>query len=141
MNLTVGKVNTAVAKLGLMAFFPGDPEVRAGLVPILLDMIETEEQLDWLVNRALRLYAKWPGVAELRALYCSRFKPKDGMEAYSEIYGENFPSDRPAEPVAPLPPKRASTTTADAEFDKEIQRAAKVKKFPGCAAAPDRKKK
>ena len=71
-----------------MAFFPGDPEVRAGLISIFMGMIETEEQLDWLVDRALRIYSRWPGVAEIRALYCSRYKPKDGLEGYSEFIGQ-----------------------------------------------------
>ena len=123
-----------------MAFFPGDPEVRAGLISIFMEMVETEEQIDWLVGRALRIYSRWPGVAEIRALYCSRYKPKDGFEAYSELYGEGYPSERPTGPApSPLPPGRE--VTADSFFDKELIAAAKLKKFPGAAAAPDRKRK
>ena len=82
---------SAVSKLALMAFFPGDPEVRAGLISIFMEMVETEEQIDWLVGRALRIYSRWPGVAEIRALYCSRYKPKDGFEAYSELLRRRLP--------------------------------------------------
>ena len=128
--LTPETVSAAVAKLGLMAFFPSDPEVRVALVPILMDMIDTKEQLDWLTSRALKLYPRWPGVSDIRALYCSRYKPKDGEEAYSEIYQDGFPSERPA---AAIPPKRATTTTADAEFAGKIKDMAKVKRFPGRA--------
>lgn len=133
-TLTPETVAAAVSRLALMAFFPGDPEVRAGLIPIFLGMIDTEEHLDWLVARALQLFPRWPGVAEIRALYCSRFKPKDGVEGYSEIY-ENFPSPQPA----PLPPGRE--TTADAAFDKQIQDAAALKRLPGSAAARPRRVK
>ena len=140
MTLTTDKASGGVRRLALMAFFPSDPEVRAGLVAILLEMIETDEQLDWLVSRALRLYTRWPGVAEIRALYCSRYKPKDGVEGYSETYSDGYPSERPAGPApSPLPPGRE--VTADSFFDKELIAAAKLKKFPGAAAAPDRKKR
>jgi hypothetical protein len=134
MNLTVSKVNSAVAKLGLMAFFPGDPEVRAGLVPILLEMIETEDQLEWLVDRALRLYSRWPGVAEIRALYCSRYKPRDGQEAYSETYPDGYPLERPADPPPPLPP--GHRFTADPEFEKQLHVLGERKRMPGRAGSP-----
>jgi hypothetical protein len=65
-------------------------------------MVETEEQLAWLTERALELYPRWPGIGELRALYCSRYRPKDGIEAYSEIY-ERFPHESRPEQYAPEP--------------------------------------
>jgi hypothetical protein len=131
MKLTPETASAAVSKLALMAFFPGDADVRAALVSVFMEMIDTEEQLDWLVNRALRLYARWPGVAEMRALYCSRWKPKDGMETYSSIYPEGIPSERKAvrqERDAP----RGQPVTADADLAREIQQAAERKKLqPG----------
>jgi len=115
----------AVSKLGLMAFFPSDPEVRAALVTVLMNLIETEEQLDWLVTRALRLYAKWPGVAELRALYCSRFKPRDGIESYSTVYLDGIPPEN-------TPPRRepAGATTADPELRKNVAELAHRRRMP-----------
>jgi hypothetical protein len=122
-----------------MAFFPSDPEVRAGLITIFLNMIETEEQMEWLANRALGIYARWPGVAEIRALYCARFKPKDGMEGYSEAYPDGYPSERPADLPSPLPP--TSQGTADPEFVAEVQRTAALKRMPGTAASRPRRVK
>jgi hypothetical protein len=132
MNLTPLTPETAaaaVAKMALMAFFPGDPDIRAALVSVFVDMVDTEEQLDWLVNRALRLYARWPGVAEIRALYCSRWKPKDGIEAYSSIYPDGIPSERREPPARAMPPGRL--VTADAELDQRVQKAADAKKLKG----------
>ena len=57
MKLTPKAAAIGVNKLALMAFFPSDPEIRAALVEILMEMIETEERLDWLIGRALNLYA------------------------------------------------------------------------------------
>lgn len=128
MKLTPETAASAVAKLALMAFFPGDPDIRAALVSVFMDMIDTEEQLDWLVNRALRLYARWPGVAEIRALYCSRWKPKDGIEAYSSTYLDGIPSERKgaqAERDAP----RGQPVTTDPILNRQIQKIAGSKKL------------
>jgi hypothetical protein len=117
--------SSAVNQLALMAFFPSDPEVRAALVTVLMDLIETEDQLDWLVNRALRLYAKWPGVAELRALYCSRFKPRDGIESYSTVYLDGIPAES-----TPLRREPAPLTTADPELRQNVAELAHRRRMP-----------
>ena len=127
MQLTPDDAAVAVSRLALMAFFPGDPDTRSALVWVLMQLVETTEQLDWLVERALKLYTRWPGVGEIRAVYCSRFKPKDGVEAYSAIYQSGFPHQTPA-PEAP--PKRATSYTADPEFEAELERVARLKQFP-----------
>lgn len=82
-SVTPDRAAAAVSRLALMAFFPTNPEVQTALVEILLEMVDTDEHLDWLMRRLLVL-PKWPGVGEMRALYCSRYKPKDGLEAYSD---------------------------------------------------------
>lgn len=120
--LTPEKAARGVNKLALMAFFPGDPEVRSALVEILLEMVDTNEQLDWLVKRALKLYAKWPGVGEIRALYCSKWKPKDGIETYSSIYVEGIPAERP---VPFYDGDRVGPPTSDPEFSAKVTALAK----------------
>jgi len=127
MKLTPETASAAVSKLALMAFFPGDPDIRAALVWALLEMVETEEQLDWLVRRALRLYGKWPGIAELRALYCSHWKPKDGLESMSTIYPEGIPSERPRPVMRDA--ARGEPVSADAEVDRMVTQAAARKKM------------
>lgn len=124
MKLTPEAATRGINKLGLMAFFPSDPDTRAALVWVLMELVETEEQLDWLVGRALKCFSKWPGIAELRALYCSRFRPKDGVEAYSEVYPRGFPHESP-EPAKP--PGRAATM--DHEFERRLRELAKVKQM------------
>jgi hypothetical protein len=127
-ELTPEVAADAVSKLALMAFFPGDSDTRGALIWALLQFVETEEQLDWLVERALQLYARWPGVGEIRALYCSRYKPRDGAETYSETYPRGFPHESRASEMPPLPPGVGATT--DAEFEAALRLAAKVKSFP-----------
>lgn len=50
------------------------------------------KHLQWLINTAVGTWRKWEGVIELRALWCTRFMPRDGVEAYSMIPGHR-PSD------------------------------------------------
>jgi hypothetical protein len=127
MNLSPETAAEGVCKLALMAFFPGDPDTRAALVWALLQFVDTEEHLEWLVERALKLYTRWPGVGELRAVYCSRFKPADGQEAYSEIYQSGFPHQSPPPKV---PPPRETITTADRGLSDQVRAAARAKRMP-----------
>lgn len=127
-KLTPETAAAAVSRLGLMAFFPGDPDIRAALVSVFMEMVDTDEQAAWLAARALQLYSRWPGVAEIRALYCSRWKPKDGVETYSETYVEGFPSERKEEPQIDAP--RGAPVTRTADLDVEVKKAAAVKQMP-----------
>ena len=99
-----------IAELTLMKFFPAEKQARAALVQMVCGMATTNEQVDWLVRRALALYNEWPGPRELRALFCSRWKPRDGIEARSTVYladetGGGFPSEAPR-PAPALTPGR-----------------------------------
>ena len=129
MELTPDYAARGVNKLALMAFFPSDPEVRGALVEIVMQMVETQEQFDWLVARTLKLHSRWPGVAELRAVYSSRWKPADGIEGWSEVYPDGIPSERPA-PPPPSPLPRGHKVTKDSDFDAKIQAVAKTKAIP-----------
>jgi hypothetical protein len=129
MKLTPEAATAAVHRFALMPFFPGDPDIRAALVAVLLEMVETAEQLDWLVKRAVPLYGTWPGVGELRALFCSRWKPKDGIEAYSMVYPRGVPSERKQQPVFDAP--RDRPVTADKEFAQKLKEAAEAKTLRG----------
>lgn len=88
-----------VGRLGALRFFPSDPAAREPIVDLLMQMCETEFQAAWLVRRMTSgIYNEWPGLQEMRACYCSRFKPKDGLEQHSSVFPENsFPPD----PTAP----------------------------------------
>jgi hypothetical protein len=73
----------AVARFRLMAYFPPEDDCRSEMIEIVLEMVDTQDQLDWLVAETSRR-ARWPGIGALRSLYCSRYKPKDGIESYEE---------------------------------------------------------
>ena len=67
-------------------------------------MAETEAQVEWLVNRILDLSNEWPGPLVLRQIFCSKFKPQDGIEAGSTAL---FPEGPPPEKRIEAPAKRA----------------------------------
>lgn len=88
-----------VGRLASLRYFPGEPAAREAIVDLLLSMCDSEQQAAWLVRRMTSgIYNEWPGLGEMRACYCSRFKPIDGIERHSSVFPENqFPED----PTAP----------------------------------------
>ena len=93
MNLV--RVADILGRLTAMKFFPSDPGARDAIVSIVGEMANSHEQVEWLVDRMISIYVEWPGPMEMRACFCSRFRPCDGIEAISNVYGDEsgFPPD------------------------------------------------
>lgn len=88
-QLTDTDLNWAVGILGALSFFPSasDGGARSGVKVVLRNMIETRIQLEWLVSVFINRIGRWHGPAELRAVYCTKFKPLDGIEGWSQLDG------------------------------------------------------
>ena len=100
-------------------------------------MASSEEEIEWLVDRMTisGLYSEWPGPGEMRACFCSKFRPKDGISATSSVYPDGLPSERAAEPILPmLPPGRP--VTASRRLDDTVKDLAGKKTMP---AGPGKK--
>lgn len=70
------------ASFALLRYFPGgDPDVKRALMHELGRMASCAEQIQWLQQRVTGAYAEWPGIAEIRAVFCTRFPPADGRNA------------------------------------------------------------
>ena len=93
MNLV--RVADILGRLTAMKFFPSDPGARDAIVSIVGEMANSHEQVEWLVGRMISIYPEWPGPMEMRACFCSRFRPCDGLEAISNVFGDEsgFPLD------------------------------------------------
>jgi hypothetical protein len=125
--VNVAAVTRALGRLTLMKYFPADDAARTALVEMVCGMIHHEDQAEWLARRMLQIYREWPGPYEMRACFCGRYKPTDGINAYSEIYPDGLPIDPTAPPrpeiAAPdlraLPP--GHEVTADPELEASIQ--------------------
>jgi hypothetical protein len=86
------KHNAIVKSLATMAsmvpYFPTDDIPLRVLAHQMERMIETPEQVEWLTEVVCTQMRKWSGWAELRGIYCTRFKPADGgPESYSTMPG------------------------------------------------------
>ncbi len=118
--LTQETINETVARISLMPFFPSsDPGARAIVAKEIVNMASSDEQVIWLGYRMQQLYPKqWPGIVELRACFCKRFKPADGVEVNSATYfqEDGFPTEAELGPVPglSLPPTRSEREALEA---------------------------
>ena len=71
----------AVREMALIKYFPAGPGEREAVMN-LLDKLAAgnEERLQWLVDIVVNYVGEWPGPAQLRALYATRYRPADGIE-------------------------------------------------------------
>jgi len=74
-------IRKAAGELGMLKYFPSDPLAQAAVMALLERMVSTPEQLAWLVRTMIDEIGEWQGPVELRGVFCSRFRPMDGVEA------------------------------------------------------------
>lgn len=107
---------------GTLKFFPSEVEARIGIAEQIAELAHSEEQVRWLVLRVPKLYQEWPGMREVRAVFCSKFSPRDGVEVYSDVFLDGIPSETIATaaqiaPAAPLRQIAASGTETELPSD------------------------
>ncbi len=145
--LTQEVIDLTVARIALMPFFPSsDSGARGTVSKEIADMATSDEQVKWLGHRFIQLYPKqWPGIVELRACFCKRFRPADGVEVESAIYfNEGYPTEAQLGPVpglclpltrSEIEARNAGTVTpqleaAQGSSGKVLQIAGKVEQMP-----------
>ena len=128
------EVLSALQELRLLPYFPAENEhIWSSLVRLCGQMCDNLEQVRWLVARMTSgIYAQWPGPHEMRACFCCRYKPKDGISAYSTCYPDGLPPDPTAPPRALEAPARLAlppghVASRDAELDGKLQNLANAK--------------
>ena len=78
-------------ELRVLPYFPNDEYVLNSLVKLCGSMCRSLAEVQWLVNRMTSgIYTQWPGPAEMRACFCCRYRPKDGVSAYSSVYPDGL---------------------------------------------------
>ena len=71
----------AVDEMAMLKYFPADAAGR-GTIMWLLRRIATEpHEVAWLARTMVDRVGEWQGPVELRGVFCTRFKPADGVEA------------------------------------------------------------
>ena len=78
----------AVKRLAIIRFFPADADARLEIMEQIRRIVgdgelyrsTPEQRLAWLIDTAVTHMREWKGLPELRGLYCTRWKPADGIE-------------------------------------------------------------
>ena len=93
--MNIERILEILMGLAVLKYFPaGNDSALLVLARLAGSMCSTEAQVQWLVDRMTSgLYTEWPGPAEMRAVFCSKFPPKDGQTAYSTVYHDGIPSE------------------------------------------------
>jgi hypothetical protein len=118
-NLTINEAKALVEMLSAIPdYYPTEAGARMIIGDELRSICESMNDGLWLVKRMARLYRKWPGVGELRLVYCaSGRRPLDAIAplGISELYPEGFPAEpgttarlAPASAPIALPPGKVS---------------------------------
>jgi hypothetical protein len=81
MKPTIEDIERATDQMAVLQFWPSDPQARKGVMMLLSRMVATRSQLAWLVETMVDRVGTWYGPVELRGVYCTRFRPADGIEA------------------------------------------------------------
>jgi hypothetical protein len=133
-----------LGELRVLRFFPNDEFVMNAIVRLCGSMCASEAQVRWLVDRMTSgIYTEWPGIGEMRACFCHRYKPQDGINAYSTVYPDGLPPDPTAQPrpriAAPdqKPLQPGHEVTADPELEASIQKLAHKCSMPPAHPAID----
>ena len=132
--------------LRILPYFPNDEYSMNALVRLAGSMCSSVEQVQWLVNRMTSgIYVQWPGPHEMRACFCCRYKPKDGVGAFSTVYPDGLPPDptappRPgidAPPALALPAGHVASRDRDLDSKTKLLAAAKSIERPMRRANPE----
>ena len=71
----------------LIPFFPQTEVGQTMIISALESFVATDEQLAWLTMNAANHMRKWSGLADLRGMFCTRWKPLDGREEHCDVPG------------------------------------------------------
>ncbi len=81
------QASSAVVRMSVLKFFPADDYVRLEIARVLLRMVSCTADLEFLVREMIDKVREWPGPYEMRAIFCTKRRPADGVEAWSSISG------------------------------------------------------
>jgi hypothetical protein len=131
---------TCMEMMSGMDYFPTQAPPQAVIANEFGAMCHSLEQGIWLAAKMIRKYDKWPGVPELRRVFCAEHIPLDGIPdtGISEVYPDGIPSDRPPEESRRLPGTRDPLRISGAQSVDETMRDLVVKTDLNRQTAPKR---
>jgi hypothetical protein len=81
MKPTPKQIMQDVDRLSVLRFFPQSEQGRIALAELVDRMVSTVDQLEWLVLTLIDRVGTYLGSDQIRAVFCTKFRPKDGIEA------------------------------------------------------------
>jgi hypothetical protein len=81
------QIARAVGEMAAIPYFPADEHALRAIMQQISKFVDRPDRLRWLVDAALNTMLQWGGISELRGLYCTKFKPADGIEADCHLPG------------------------------------------------------
>jgi hypothetical protein len=133
-ELTKIGVERAATRITMMPFFPGaDTDARAVLIEDLVSMVHSDAEALWIAHRLNYLYKAWPGLGEMRAMFCKCFIPKDGnIQNHSDAYPDGFPieDELPKLQIPGLPTVLKIPAPAQESYLRQLEAAALAREFP-----------
>jgi len=134
--ITPHEIAVVISELSVLQYFPADKDARTTIAQDLLAICPNIQEARWLSRRMRQLFNEWPGPRELRAVYCSRNRPRDGYEVSSLLYLDGVPTPPGGSELAwyptiqetprPLLPA-GHTVTADLELENQVRSVAAAK--------------
>lgn len=82
--------SVAKVALALSEVVPFFPKTEFGLelvTEFILEFVGNDEQLQWFARAAGRSLARYEGMPQLRALFCTKYPPADGIQPLVEVEG------------------------------------------------------
>ena len=82
--------------MATIPFFPGESGARIAIADEIASMAHDNSQAVWIARRMIRLYSRWPGLAEMRLVFWQSHKTLDGIEPnvqFSEHYPRRIPQE------------------------------------------------
>lgn len=88
------EIEQAISDMSIVKYFPNDADQRAAVGRLMSRFVSfgRVDQLRWLVETMLDRVGEWAGPVELRAVFCTRYQPADGIEADCK-YSPGFTND------------------------------------------------
>lgn len=128
--ITPHDIAVIVSELSILQFFPSDKDARTAIAKDFINICPNIDEARWLSRRLRQLFNEWPGPREVRAVYCSRAKPRDGIEVGSLLYPDGVPTPVPGSELAWYPAIESTKTpllpaghvvSMDLKFENDIR--------------------
>lgn len=94
-RIDIEQLSSRVAGWASLRFYPSRDEksARLEIVKAVASMAGSYDRACWIVDQLMVLTNVWPGLVEVRGIFCHRFPPADGITTDSALCPEGHIPD------------------------------------------------